>query len=43
MYVENIQHLAHAALEATSAEQRKFERTKQLPDEQEDNQMKIQW
>ena len=41
-YVENIQNLAHAALEATSAEQHKFEWTKQLPDEQEDNQMKSQ-
>ena len=31
MYVENILNLAHAALEATSVEQRKFEQTKQLP------------
>ena len=39
MYVENILNLAHAALEAPSAEQRKFERTEQFPDKQEDNQM----
>ena len=42
MYVGNIQNLAHAALETTSAEQREFKRRKQLPDKQEDNQMKSQ-
>ena len=41
MYVENILNLAHAAPEATSAEQREFEQTKQLPDKREDNQMTI--
>ena len=41
MYVENILNLAHAAPEATSAEQRKFKWTKQLLHKQDNNQMKI--
>ena len=32
MYVENMLNLAHAAQEATSAEQREFKQTKQQPD-----------
>ena len=41
MYIENILNLAHAVLEAPSAERCKFEQTKQLQDEQKDNNMTI--
>ena len=41
MYVKNILDLAQAAREATSAKQRKFDWTKQLPDKECDNKMKI--